>query len=275
MPHKPSAEAGAVDALLNADVGDDLFYGDLSGEDDSLDQGDALAEDEASDNEEEDASSEAGAPLFGALDHFASHLQDARNASPHTVRSYLSDLQQFIEWLCAEKLLRASWGWDKVSYLMVRRYLGHLTQKGYERRSVVRKLSSLKAFFKWMEREGAVTKNPAAAVLSPKTSRPLPDVLEFPEIERMLGLPDGEKSLGMRDRALLETMYATGMRVAEVAALSMGDIDWRNGEIRVALGKGSKERVVLLGRFALVALRQYVEKARPPLMARRKNALAA
>jgi tyrosine recombinase XerC len=209
---------------------------------------------------------------LAAIDGFISYLRDARNASPHTIRSYASDLQQFLDWLQAEKLLNATAGPERVNYLMIRRYLGHLSQKGLERRSVVRKLSSLKAWFKWLEREGKVPLNPAAAVLSPKTQRSLPDVLELPEIERMLAAPD-DSPFGLRDRALLETLYATGMRVSEAAALSLGDIDWRAGEIRVRSGKGGKERVVLLGRHAVAALRIYVDTARAPLMARCKREL--
>lgn len=213
--------------------------------------------------------------LFAQLDAFASHLTDARNASPHTVRSYTRDVLQFLDWLQAEKLLRANGGWDKVSFLMVRRYLGHLAQQDYERRSVVRKLSSLKAFFKWLEREKLVEKNPAQAVLSPRTSRVLPDVLTLEEVEQMLALPDLETPFGVRDKALLETLYATGMRVAESANLSMPDIDWRAGEIRVREGKGGKERVVLLGSHALAALKNYVDQSRAALMARCQNSLSA
>jgi len=212
--------------------------------------------------------------MHAHLDHFAAHLQDARNASPHTLRSYTRDIIQFIEWLHAEKLIRPESGPEKVSYLMVRRYLGHLAQKGFARRSVLRKLSSLKAFFKWLEREGAVPNNPAAPVLSPKSTRSLPDVLDLSEIEKMLALPDVQTPFGLRDRALLETLYATGVRVAEASQLSLGDIDWRAGEARIRDGKGGKERIVLLGRHALGALQIYVDEARAPLMARRQDKLA-
>ncbi len=133
--------------------------------------------------------------MHSHLDHFASYLQDAKGASPHTLRSYSRDLIQFIEWLEAEKLVRAGAGPERITYLMIRRYLGHLTAKGYERRSVLRKLSSIKAWFKWMEREGSVTQNPAAAVLSPKSTRSLPDVLKPSEIETLLTLPDLETPL--------------------------------------------------------------------------------
>lgn len=214
----------------------------------------------------------ANAQFASYIDAFIAYLRDARNASKHTVRSYNSDLRQFLDWLQAEQLLDASAGPEQLNYPMIRRYLGHLAQKGLERRSTVRKLSSLKAWFKWLEREGVVPLNPASAVLSPKTARSLPDVLELPEVERMLSAPD-DSPFGLRDRALLETLYATGMRVSEVAALSLGDIDWSAGEIRVVSGKGGKERVVLLGRYALAALRLYMETARGPLLERNKREL--
>lgn len=217
--------------------------------------------------------------MHGHIDHFAAHLQDGRNASPHTLRSYTRDLIQFVEWLEREKeiepeALRDSDGWQKVTYLMIRRYLGHLTHEGYHRRSVMRKLSSLKAFFKWLEREDVVDNNPAGHVLSPKTVRSLPDVLDISEIEALLALPDLEAPFGLRDKALLEVLYATGMRVAELAALSLTEIDYRAGEVRVVSGKGRKARVVLLGRYALQALLQYLDEGRPALLARRSNTLA-
>ena len=210
--------------------------------------------------------------LLRHVTQFASYLEAARNASPHTVRSYTNDLTQFVTWVQSEKLLRPGQGWDKVTYLLLRRYLGHLSEKDYNRRSIVRKLAALKAFFKWLEREDIINHNPAAQVLSPKTTHSLPEVLDLAEIEQLLALPDIKTAIGKRDKALLETMYATGLRVAEVVALSLGDIDWRMGEARVVSGKGNRERIVLLGRFAMKALRDYVEKARPKLMKSRKSA---
>jgi integrase/recombinase XerD len=214
------------------------------------------------------------AQLCAGIDGFASHLADVRNASIHTVKSYVHDLIQFCDWLENEKLITSRQGWDKVTYLMIRRYLGHLAAHDYNRRSVVRKLSSLKAFYKWLEREGVVTDNPATKVLSPKISRPLPDVLDLSEIEKMLALPVENTSFSVRDRALLEVLYATGLRVAEASALKLGDVDWRAGEVRVSGGKGNKDRIVLMGRFAVGALKEYVHGARPWLLARRKDKLA-
>lgn len=212
--------------------------------------------------------------MHAHIDHFTRYLEDAKGASPHTLRSYSSDLIQFISWLEAEKLVKPDALPDKVSYLMIRRYLGHLTQKGLERRSVLRKLSSIKAWFKWLEREGAITSNPADAVLSPKAARDLPDVLTQSEAETLLLAPSSSTRFGVRDRALLETLYATGLRVAECASLNEGDVDWRMGEVRVRGGKGQKERIVLLGRPAIAALNFYRGEARALLMAQRKDKLA-
>lgn len=209
--------------------------------------------------------------MHAHLDHFATYLQDGKGASPHTLRSYSRDLIQFIEWLEAEKLVRSGATPEKISYLMIRRYLGHLTQSGYERRSVLRKLSSIKAWFKWMQREGSIIDNPASAVLSPKSVRDLPDVLTQNEVEKLLAIPDASTRFGVRDRALLETLYATGLRVNECASLTLGDVDWRAGEVRTRTSKGSKERIVLLGRPALEALTIYLNSARPQLLASRSD----
>lgn len=212
--------------------------------------------------------------LSAPLEEFISYLTDVRDASRHTAVSYRTDLTQFSHWLQAEKLLTNRQGWNRVTYLMIRRYLGHLSQNGYNRRSVVRKLSSLKAFYKWLEREGTVRDNPAAKVLSPKKTHPLPDVLEVEEVEKLLAAPDIKTAFGRRDLALLEVLYASGLRVSEAVSLVLGDIDWRAGELRVVGGKGNQDRIVLLGRFALRALQQYVHEARPYLLARRKDKLA-
>ncbi len=217
-------------------------------------------------------------PLYARIVEFCDHLQFGRNAASHTIKSYRSDVVQFADWLRAENLLSQN-DWAQVTYAMLRRYLGHLSARDYDRHSVVRKLSSLKSFYKWQEKSGLVELNPAAQVLSPRTQRDLPDVLNLSEIEILLDLPDPKTPFGIRDRALLETLYATGIRVAEAAALRLQDVDWEacrreNGEMRVR-GKGDKERLVLLGRPAGAALLDYANGARALLMARRRNAEAA
>ncbi len=209
--------------------------------------------------------------MQASIDRFSTHLRDVRGASPHTIHSYSHDLVQFAAFARAEKLLKPRQSWEKVTYLMIRRYLGHLTAEGYNRRSIVRKLSSLKSFYKWAERESLVVSNPAAAVLSPKLPRYLPDVLDVGEVERLLQLPVLTTAFGRRDRALLEWMYSSGARVAETAALDLEHIDWKNGEARIVGGKGGGDRLVLVGSHALDALGAYVENWRSELLARRKN----
>ncbi len=201
---------------------------------------------------------------------FMAHLR-LRGASPHTIRSYSSDLAQFFAWLETEKLVKAKDGPQKVTYLMVRRYLAHLAGEDFSRRSVVRKLSTLKAFWKWMERENLVSSNPAAAVISPKIAASLPEILDRESLERLLDAPDFRKPLGRRDRALLEWLYSSGARVAETADLNLESIDWKRGEARIESGKGGGARLVLLGQPALLALQSYVEDWRPLLLERAKQ----
>lgn len=206
-----------------------------------------------------------------SVSDFIAHLRDVRGASRHTVRSYQSDLTQFFAWLIEQKLIRAKDGPEKVTYLMVRRYLAHLSGREFARRSTVRKLSTLKAYWKWLEREGRASSNPAAAVLSPKIAPSLPEVLDTPSIERLLDAPDARQPLGRRDRALLEWLYSSGARVAETAALDLEDLNWKQSEARIESGKGGASRLVLLGEPALFALQSYVEDWRPLLLQRAKK----
>lgn len=213
--------------------------------------------------------------LFAAIDGFLNSLQ-ARNRSPHTLRAYSRDLIQFVEWLEEQQVLAAGQGWDAVQYDNVRRYLGQLGREGYVKPTMARKLSALKSFFKWLEREQIVASNPAAPVLSPRQARPLPHVLEVREVEALLAQPDVSTAFGQRDLALLEVLYASGVRVSEAAALDVGDLDWDGcrvgeGTARVLQGKGKKGRVVLLGRQASQALMEYEARARGELMAASKK----
>ena len=209
--------------------------------------------------------------MISRIQQFLAYLQDVRGASPHTVRSYASDLKQFVMWCEGQKLLKAKDGPEKITYLMVRRYLAHLASEEFSRRSVVRKLSTLKAFWKWLERENLVSSNPAAAIIAPKLAASLPEILDKNSVERLLDGPDYGHPLGRRDRALLEWLYSSGARVAETAALDLESINWKKGEARIEVGKGGKARLVLLGAPALEALRSYVEDWRPELLKRAKQ----
>ncbi|NCO32869.1 MAG: tyrosine recombinase XerC [Armatimonadetes bacterium CG2_30_59_28] len=196
------------------------------------------------------------------IDHFTTYLRDARNNSWHTVRSYARDILQFVQFAEQHGYSVETTEWKEVDYLLVRRFLGMLSEEGYSRRSIARKLSSLRAFFRFLLRQKIVKSNPASVVTSPKLDQRLPTVLEKREVEALLGAPDTDTPQGMRDQAIIETLYATGMRVGELAKIELSDMDFTNGEVRV-LGKGNKERIVMLGGCALGALRRYMLEARP------------
>ena len=151
------------------------------------------------------------------INDFLAHLRDVRGASLHTIKGYSADLAQFQTWLESQKLGKS--GPDKITYLHLRRYLAHLGER-YEKSSMARKLSTLKALWKWLEREGRAASNPAATVLTPKIPKHLPEVLDAREIELLLDAPDRKTPFGRRDRALLEWLYSSGARVGNGRARS-------------------------------------------------------
>jgi integrase/recombinase XerC len=198
------------------------------------------------------------------IDAFLTVLQGERGVSVHTLAAYAYDLRQFRTFLQEESVGR----WDAVTSPVVRRYLAVLGRL-HARTAIARKLSALRSFYRYLYREGKVARNPLALVKTPKLPRRLPKFLTPTEMTAVLGAPDPSTPLGARDRALLELLYATGMRVGEVTAVRVGDLTW-NGELRV-LGKGRKERVVLVTTAAEDALRRYVEHGRSVLAARRDH----
>jgi site-specific recombinase XerD len=142
--------------------------------------------------------------------------------------------------------------------------------QGYAPTSIARNLSTLRTFFRFLLREAEIPRNPLLLIPAPKGVTKLPNVLSVEEIERLITAPDSCTPLGLRDRALFEVLYATGLRVSELLSICLGDIDWEKRTIRV-MGKGSKERLVLLGDLAVDALRTYVEEGRPRLRAGREE----
>lgn len=195
---------------------------------------------------------------MGWIDEYGLYLRVERNLSPQTVRNYLSDLRQFRRFLKME-------GWDKdkagknglndVDSYVVRAYLGTLT-KACRKSSIGRKLAALKGFFRYLVKEGHMARSPVAALGSPKQEKPLPAFLSVDDMFQLLsGAPAGS-ILDIRDRATLESLYSTGVRVSELVGLNWGDIDFQLGIIRV-VGKGSKERIIPIGEVALQALRDY------------------
>lgn len=186
------------------------------------------------------------------IDKFINYLKVERNASAHTITNYLVDLNVFRDFMGDKDI-------ETVDHLVLRRFLADLRAKNYAKRTVARKLASLRSFFRFLFREGHIKKNPITAILTPKLDKKLPVFLDVEKIDRLLSAPTDKDSQGLRDRALLETLYSTGIRVSELVGLDIGDIDFISGVVKV-LGKGSKERIVPIGEPALAAIRKYTDK---------------
>jgi len=206
------------------------------------------------------------------LADYLAHLKHVRNYSPETVRAYESDCGQFIGFL--EARLQAGSPPDprRVDPLAVRAFLANLHEKDEKRSTMARKISSLRSFFGWMRREGIVAANPAAEIVTPRQERRLPRFLDQEEVVTLCESPDAGKPLGARDRAILELLYATGMRVSELAGLVLMDLHPRENEIKV-MGKGSKERWVYFGGKAREAMDRWLEARRRLAASQKSDAL--
>lgn len=204
-----------------------------------------------------------------AVDEYLRHIASGRHLSPNTIAAYRRDLTEFLDYL-AGRFGAEEWTWDGVDRLVLRSYLGHLSRRGLARRSIARKLSALRSFFRFLHREEIVEANPARAVRSPKLERTLPGWLGRADIEKLFALAElraAENTFrGTRDLAIIETFYATGVRLSELRGLDMADVDLIGDQIKV-LGKGRKERIVPLGSAAVRALRRY-EPRRAEVLAR-------
>lgn len=186
------------------------------------------------------------------IDKFLSYLEIEKNYSPHTRLNYGLDLKEFSGFA---KDLPV----EKVDYLTLRRYLASMREKQYKPRTLARKLSSLRSFFKFLQREGYVKNNPSSLMMTPKLDKKLPQFLTEGEVTKLLEAPLGDAEAGLRDRAILETLYSTGIRVSELVGLNTDSIDFISNIVKV-LGKGKKERLVPIGDRALRAIREYLDK---------------
>ena len=200
-----------------------------------------------------DKGSRAG--LGGHREAFLRYLDRERNASRHTVRAYANDLAQFEEHLEAELGRPARLA--EIDHLLVRAFLARLHRDGVRKVSAARKLASLKTFFKYLCREGILERNPARALLSPRLEKRIPGHLEESEVAGLVEVP-GDAPAALRARAILELLYGTGIRCAELIGLDLPDIDLAGRTVRV-LGKGSKERIVPFGAPAAKALARYLD----------------
>jgi integrase/recombinase XerC len=194
------------------------------------------------------------------LDQFLEHLRYERNVSEHTLRNYSSDLVQFVDYLAPADALTGQRNLPdihQIDHITIREWLATLHAAQKRKSSIARKLAALRTFFQFLVREGVLEMNPAKLVTTPRKEKKLPQHLSIEEMIRFIETPDTETALGKRDRAMLELMYATGVRVSELTKLDLRDVDQGNKLIRVT-GKRRKERIVPFGDPALEALQKYL-----------------
>ncbi len=186
------------------------------------------------------------------ISQFLSFLKHEKNASPHTIDSYRRDLQQLALFLSEKKVSLA-----RIDNVVLRSFLATLYEKEIKKSTAARKLAAMRSFFQYCIRMKWINDNPAKVVATPKQDRYLPSFLSEAEVEAFLDLPLSDRPLDLRDRAILELLYATGLRVSELVGISLEDISFTERLIRVK-GKGKKERIVPFGRMAEGSLKNYV-----------------
>ncbi len=206
--------------------------------------------------------------MHAALTEFVVYLETERGFSAHTLRAYLADLDQFCDYLVNGEVAflreteeRPPATLDSLALAdrkKVRSFVAHVRSRGGSPRTAARKLAAIRAAFKFYVRIERLSSDPASGVSAPKLSRDLPDALSIPEVTLLVEAPAGSEPLGIRDRALLETLYSTGIRAAELAGISLTDVDRISGTAKV-LGKRRKERIVHLGSHALEAIESYLQ----------------
>jgi len=197
------------------------------------------------------------------LDNFFHFLKTERAYSFYTLNAYGMDLKQLVIFLDQH------FGLEHISPAQVTRqtvrlYLGHLKKEAYRATSINRKIACLKSFFSYLHRQNLISKNPTSGIFSLRTEKKIPETLNYELIKQALSLPDQSSPIGLRDEAMIELFYGTGIRLSELANLKLTDVDFVNGLIKVA-GKGNKERLVPLGELAKLSLKKYLE-VRPQLL---------
>jgi integrase/recombinase XerC len=195
------------------------------------------------------------------LHSYVNYLTVERHASPYTVRNYRHDVRHFLEFLNSEKVAT----FEDVDRFLLRRYIQTLLDQGVEKASVAAKLSAMRSFYRYLVRDNIASSNSLLTLSSPKLDRYLPSFLSSDEVGVLLEVPDTSNPLGQRDKALLELLYAAGLRVSEIVGLELGNINIEAREMRV-WGKGSKERMVLMGKPAAAALGLYLRDGRKQLL---------
>ena len=200
------------------------------------------------------------------MQDFLTYLKVERRYSPETIHAYDRDIQHFYDYLIEVPIH----SWNDVTVVDVRIYLGVLHRENYNRSSISRFLSSLRSFYHFLVERSIVETNPFASISYKKGKMRLPEFFYEDEIEKFIDSIDGNQSLDQRNKALVEVLYATGMRVSELTNLTLEQLDLENSIILV-IGKGSKERYVPIGDFARTALETYLEEGRKDLMAKERK----
>lgn len=189
------------------------------------------------------------------IEKFVRYLEIEKNYSAHTILNYKLDLQGFNKFIAGTEL-------EKIDYLSLRKYLAVLKEKNFQNRTVGRRLSALRSFFRFLCREGHIKTNPILMLSSPKLEKHLPSFMTEDEVYRLIesAFAKTQKDLyGLRDRAILEVFYSSGLRISELVGLNLEDIDFISGILKIR-GKGKKERIVPIGETALAAVSKYLEK---------------
>ncbi|HXF52196.1 MAG TPA: site-specific tyrosine recombinase/integron integrase, partial [Dehalococcoidia bacterium] len=201
------------------------------------------------------------------LGRYLEALALERNLSPYTLRNYDGDIRGLLAFLEERKVDPRA-----LSRQVFREYLSRLVADGISPGSIQRKVSAARGFYRWLQAQGLVEANPLANVKGPRKPRRLPSFLTYDEVTALVSSPQGSRPQAIRDRAILELLYATGMRVSEIVSLDLDDVDLDGQAIRV-VGKGNKERMVIMGEPAREALERYLREARPKLAAGAERAL--
>ena len=195
------------------------------------------------------------------ISRFLRQLWLEKGLSKNTIRSYEYDLRNLSNWLRSQK----TQGLDLVDKKIILGYLSYLLEKGISSRSASRRLSCVKSFYKFLFDEHLIDKDPAEKVENPKLGRSLPNIISEKDVEALLLSPDTGTALGMRDKTMLELIYACGLRVSEIIGVSVYQVNLRQGAL-ITMGKGSKERMIPIGDIALSWLNNYLDEARPKLL---------
>lgn len=203
------------------------------------------------------------------VEEFINYLQNERRYSENTVKAYRKDLSVFSIWLISnveniqivygdEEIVDFKLDFNSIDHLLIRRFINFLNRTNYKKRTLSRKIATLKSFFKFLNRQELIENNPMVHVLSPKVDKSLPKFMYEYQIESLMNSPDLNTPIGLRDRAVMEVLYASGMRVSELVSIKIKDINLDLGTINIT-GKGNKERIVPIGSYAIDAIKKYYE----------------